>query len=79
MWILDSGATDHTCCILTCFQSYTTISPLQVKLPNGNTVMSSISRTIQLTDTLQLHDELYLPNFNFNLVLVSKLALNNSC
>ena len=35
-WIIDSGATDHTCSSLTYFTSYHQINPIYVKVPSGN-------------------------------------------
>jgi len=34
-WIVDFGATDHVCTILSTFTSYKTIKPVLINLPNG--------------------------------------------
>nr|KYP76196.1 Retrovirus-related Pol polyprotein from transposon TNT 1-94 [Cajanus cajan] len=78
-WILDTGATDHICFSLTCFTSYKFIKPIHVNLPNGNSVLASISGTIHFSPFLYLTDVLYLPNFQYNLISVSKLTSVLNC
>jgi len=45
-WILDSGATIHVCFDISNFTSYNPIKPINIKLPNGNSVIASYSGTI---------------------------------
>lgn len=73
-WIIDSGATDHICCSLDLFRTYDHISPINVKLPNGNSIHASIAGIVQISEFLTLHDVLYLPQFNLNLISLSKLV-----
>nr|KYP39800.1 hypothetical protein KK1_038865 [Cajanus cajan] len=78
-WILDTGATDQICFSLTCFTSYKFIKPIHVNLPNGNSILASISGTIHFSPFLYLTDVLYLPNFQYNLISVSKLTSVLNC
>ena len=46
-WILDSGATDHVSSLLHNFSSYISISPMVVKLPNGQHVTATHSGIVR--------------------------------
>ena len=78
-WILDSGATDHVSSSLHNFSSYISISPIVVKLPNGQQVATTHFGVVKFSESLFLVDVLYIPNFNFNLIYVSKLASSLKC
>ena len=73
-WIIDSGATDHIASNLSWFISYTQISPIIVHLPNGSRTTVSYKGIVQFSPSLVLHDVLYLPHFNFNIISVSKIT-----
>ena len=45
-WILDSGATDHVCTILSTFTTYKNIKLILINLPNGNHVYAEYSGTV---------------------------------
>jgi len=78
-WILYSEASDHICSSLNWFTTYYTIEPTNVKLPNNNIVVTNIASTINLTPHLVLHRVLYLKDFSFNLISVSKLCSSSNC
>lgn len=46
-WILDSGVTDHVFSSLHNFSSYISISPIVVKLPNGQQVAATHSGVVK--------------------------------
>ncbi|XP_058746950.1 uncharacterized protein LOC131619928 [Vicia villosa] len=46
--IVDSGANDHICGSMSWFQSYTAIPPINVRLPNGHSLLVKYSGTIAL-------------------------------
>lgn len=48
-------------------------------MPNGICVIASVADTIKVTKDLVLNDVLYLPEFNFNLVSISKVVRCNQC
>ena len=78
-WILDSEATDHFCISLTNFVSYKCIKPVLINLPNGNKVFAHYSRTIVSNYKFYLTNVLYVPQFSFNLISVSKNSSNLNC
>jgi len=73
-WILDSGVTDHINSSLENFATYRIIFYIPIKLPNGITIHANIKGTIIFFITFILHNVLYIPRFNFNLISVSQLA-----
>ncbi|XP_019440938.1 PREDICTED: uncharacterized protein LOC109346011 [Lupinus angustifolius] len=73
------GATDHVCPDLSIFDIHHNIKPITIGLLNGNTVSAKISGTVNLTDSLILHNVLYVPEFNFNLISIHKLTNSLHC
>ncbi|MCH85256.1 retrovirus-related Pol polyprotein from transposon TNT 1-94, partial [Trifolium medium] len=78
-WILDSGATDHVCPFLDLFINKKHISPLPVKLPNGSLVTADMVGDIQVTSQILLHNVLYIADFAYNLISISKLTKASHC
>ena len=72
-WIIDSGATDHITCSFNDFLSFSKIQPMRIHLPNCSVIAAHISGTVQLSPHFIIHDVLYVPNFKFNLISISKL------
>lgn len=77
--IMDTGATDHVSCSLEIFVSYRRIKPVKVQLPNGSFLVAHFSGTVHFTDSFYLVDVLYLPEFQFNLISVTKLVDTLNC
>ena len=73
-WIIDSGASHHICISFSWFQSYTEITPINIKLPNGNFAIAKSSGTVRFSNEFILENVLYVPNFSINLIAVSKLC-----
>ena len=78
-WILDSGATDHVCTSLSAFNTYKSITLVQISLPNGQNIFAKNSGTIVFNLKFYLNDVLYIPQFAFNLISTSKLCSNLNC
>ncbi|GAU26487.1 hypothetical protein TSUD_294560 [Trifolium subterraneum] len=78
-WILDSGATDHVCNSLHLLTNHKKIFPIPFKLPNGNRVIADIVGDIQVTKNIVLHNVLYMPHFQYNLISISKVAQDLAC
>jgi hypothetical protein len=73
-WILDSGASHHICISLKWFQSYIAITPINIKLPNGNNAIAQYSGTVKFSSDFVISNVLYVPQFSINLIAVSKLC-----
>ncbi|GJV03116.1 uncharacterized mitochondrial protein-like protein [Tanacetum coccineum] len=74
IWIVDSGATNHTCISLTHMHNITNLkTPILITLPNGYTVKVNITRPVHLTNFLTLHNALYILSFTYNLTSISQL------
>jgi hypothetical protein len=78
-WIIDSGASHHICASLSVFHSYSEITPMIIKLPNGNHVTTKYAGTIVISPIFTLKEVLYVPDFNINLISVSNLCHNAHC
>ncbi|XP_028186399.1 uncharacterized protein LOC114373048 [Glycine soja] len=78
-WLLDSGTTDHFTCSLHWFSSFQSIKSVPVSLPNGKTVVAFYKGTIVLTDSLILHNVLYVEHFSVNIISVTKLTKALDC
>ncbi|KAI5400129.1 hypothetical protein KIW84_065164 [Lathyrus oleraceus] len=73
IWILDSGASDHVFPHIKCFYDIILIPPIYIHFPNVHTAVANFSGTIHLGTYLHLSNVLYLPEFNFSLISISKL------
>jgi hypothetical protein len=78
-WILDTGATDHMVCSISCLSTVTSTIQATVELPNGNMVPVTHIGTVKLSSSLILTDVLCVPSFHFNLISVSKLVHSSFC
>lgn len=72
-WIIDSGATDHIACSLHYFSSYSKIKPIKINLPNRTTITAHLSGTVEFSSNFIFHNVLFVPEFHFNLLSISKL------
>ncbi|GKA67020.1 hypothetical protein Tco_0766828 [Tanacetum coccineum] len=78
IWIVDSGATDHSCISLTHMHNIINLkTPILISLPNGQTVKVNITRSVHLTNTLTLHNVMYILSFIYNLISISQLLYNS--
>lgn len=73
-WTLDYGAIDHICFDINNFSKSIKIKPIRNRIPNGNVAIASHACTFVLIDKIRLHNFLYLPQFSFNLLYISKLC-----
>ena len=71
---MDSGAANHICNSLDCFENHHLIKPIPVHLPNGHVVLAKIARDVRVTNLLTLKDTLLLLEFNLNIISISKLT-----
>jgi hypothetical protein len=73
-WIIDSGASHHICASLHWFHSYSEITPMTIKLPNGHHVTTKFAGTVIFNPDFKLHNVLFVPEFSVNLLSVSGLC-----
>jgi hypothetical protein len=73
-WILDSGANHHICNSVQWFHSYNAITPMPIRLPNGDHVLACFSGSIHFSPNFIITEVLCVPNFSINLLSVSKLV-----
>ena len=78
-WILDSRATDHATSSLKWFQVFYKTKPISVNLPNGSIVTAQYSGVVKFSPNFVLHSVLFVPEFNFNLIPISKLISTLRC
>lgn len=60
------------------FHFYNQIIPVTINLSNDITTKATRKENKKLCDTLCLRDVLYIPNFPYNLISISKLVLHNN-
>ncbi|KAL0446187.1 UNVERIFIED_CONTAM: Retrovirus-related Pol polyprotein from transposon RE1 [Sesamum latifolium] len=72
-WIVDTGATNHMCAKLSMLSKHSSPSqPTHVFLPDGTSQPVHLLGTAVLHNNLTLTNVLYVPNFRYNLLSVSK-------
>lgn len=65
--------------LLDFFYSYQSITPVHIKLPNGNMAIAKFSGTVQFSPGLVAKNVLYVDEFKLNLLYVPKLCVDNDC
>ena len=80
-WILDNGASDHMTHDLHLFHSYTTVRSTYhvITIPDGKKVNVECIGTVLLHNVVVLKEVLYVPDFHYNFISLSKLCQDLSC
>ena len=80
-WIVDTGASDHMSYDLTLFDKLVSLQKaVYVTLPDGSVKSVTLRGNVKLDNNFILQRVLYVPEFKFNLLLVTKLlADQNLC
>lgn len=79
-WVIDTGATNHMISNLNILNELQQLSNVgQVHLPNGEKSDITHKGSVHIFPTQQISDVLYIPNFHFNLLSVSKLTMEWNC
>lgn len=74
-WIVDSGASDHITYDLSLLQKVRSIQDhCYITLPNGKKAQIRNTGSMTLSPDLILRDVLHIPDFQFNLLSISKLT-----
>ena len=75
---MDSGATDHICKTLPILHKPVT-NPTYVELPNGEKTQIDSIGSMKISNNILLKDVFYVPDFNVNLLSISKLTQALDC
>ena len=79
-WIIDTGASNHTCCDIHFMRNVQTLSqPFYVTLPNNNSITVNQIGTVKLHHDFVLPGVLLVPEFHCNLLSVSKFTQDSKC
>ncbi|XP_019238625.1 PREDICTED: uncharacterized protein LOC109218705 [Nicotiana attenuata] len=79
-WIIDSGASDHITSNKSLLFNITPLAiPYLVTLPNGYKVKVTSTGSFALTPFITLHNVLFVPSFQHNLISVHKLIKQLHC
>jgi len=80
IWIVDSGASDHMVFDKGLLHNVKNLAnPILITLPNGNKIKVSQFGDLRIGKNLVLHNVLFVPYFQFNLLLVKKLSQQLKC
>lgn len=79
-WVINNGTTDHITTELGLFTNVIHKPKLaSIQIPNGEMVPVQAMGHVELNKQLVLDQVLGIPNFNFNLLFVSKLIKDLNC
>lgn len=79
-WTVDSGTSDHMTALLEDLMNVRKAPPnLIIKLPTGDTTVITHIGDVKLDNNLILHNMLYVPQFQHNLLSIHKLQADNNC
>jgi hypothetical protein len=79
IWLIDSGANEHICSSLQFFSDIHDIPPMNVNLPNGQTVSVNKVGSVHFSSDFHISHVLFSSQFKVNLISVSKLLQSLSC
>lgn len=80
-WILDTGANDHMIGksgLMRDSKSYAGATG-SIQLLNGSSTRVTQVGTVDINDTILLHNVLFVPDFKYNLLSISKFVKNQRC
>ncbi|KAG8495219.1 hypothetical protein CXB51_012817 [Gossypium anomalum] len=80
-WILDTGATNHMLSDFRCLESAVSCASYSscVRLPTGSSSPITHTGSCTISPDLKLADVLYIPDFRYNLLSISKLTKDLHC
>lgn len=78
-WIVVIGASCHISNSMNCFKNTSHVSNWHVVLPNNLRLKAAFKDDIPITTDLVLYDVLFVPDFSYNLLSVTKLSNTANC
>lgn len=78
-WVIDSGAIEHITCNENLLQEKFTSNLYPVRIPNGMNVPIKGLGNVVLDNGMKLHNIMHIPDFQCNLLSVSKLTRDYNC
>ena len=78
-WLFDSRASYHMTGELSCLNNVIDIDPIPVRLENGFITYVVKRESVKLNPKLTLHDVLYVPSLDCNLISVAQLLDGFCC
>lgn len=78
-WVIDSGATDHITCNETLLRDVSISRQQPVHIPNGASIPVKGSGKVTLPNGMKINSVLHIPDFQCNLISVSKLTKDYNC
>ena len=79
VWIINSGAPRHMTGDVHQLEQKTSVNPIAVSLPNGESAMARCQGSMNLGPKINLDKVLYIPNFSCNLISISQLISELKC
>lgn len=80
VWVVDSGVNEHITCIQRLLENVTknTFKP-PVTIPNGDSINVEEGGDCKFQNNITIDKVLHIPDFNCNLLYVSRLTTNLQC
>lgn len=78
-WIINNGATHHITGSFSCLSDVRRTHPCPVGLPDGKSALATHEGRVQLAPNIILTHVLFVPQFSYNLIAVSRLIDDSKC
>nr|GLL46085.1 copia protein (gag-int-pol protein) [Ipomoea trifida] len=78
-WIIDTGASNHMTGNVNILHNVSNMTGCPVGLPDGRSTVATKKGLVNLDERLKMHNVLYVPELNCNLISVSQLIDDSNC
>nr|GLL39973.1 copia protein (gag-int-pol protein) [Ipomoea trifida] len=78
-WIIDTGASNHMTGNVNILHNVSNMTGCPVGLPDGRSTVATKKGLVNLDEILKMHNVLYVPELNCNLISVSQLIDDSNC
>nr|GMC97570.1 retrovirus-related Pol polyprotein from transposon TNT 1-94 [Ipomoea batatas]GMC97572.1 retrovirus-related Pol polyprotein from transposon TNT 1-94 [Ipomoea batatas] len=79
MWIIDTGASNYMTGNVNILHNVSNMTGCPVGLPDGRSTVATKKGLVNLDERLKMHNVLYVPELNCNLISVSQLIDDSNC